>query len=91
MIDLQRAMKLRREHYQGPFDDLVLSFAIYQRGATGNTNCGIISLRKVLYPDWPVDPRPVKDAGVEALSTVPASGLKARKTTRMRLPTCRRR
>ena len=66
-IDLQRAMKLRREHYQGPFDDLVLSFAIYQRGATGNTNCGIISLRKVLYPDWPVDPRPVKDAGVEAL------------------------
>ncbi len=66
-IDLQRAMKLRRQHYQGPFDDLVLSFAIYQRGATGNTNCGISSLKQVLYPDWPVDRRPVKDAGVEAL------------------------
>lgn len=71
-IDLQRAMKLRRVHYQGPFDDLSLSYAVYQRGNdyrsyANDTGCGIAALQKVLYPDWPVDKRPVKGAGIDAL------------------------
>jgi tetratricopeptide (TPR) repeat protein len=65
-IDLKEAMKLRQRNYQGPFDDIALSFAIHQLGGKAYAACGIASLRKVLYPAW-FYRQPDQQAGVEAL------------------------
>lgn len=66
-LDLNRAIDVRKHSHQGIYDDLVLSRAIYQLGGKENRECGIRTLRTVLFPDWPVDMRANASAGVDAL------------------------